>query len=271
MNSKNSVWSFAAVAGVLVTGLAGSAGVLAATPTSAVPVKSATFQISLNFNPPDRGAPGTTTGGGSRALSACTRGRMPLTLLVPTDKVGKFGLTAVPRPTLLVYVPKTNARSAEVTLVGRNSQNSKESDGLGQATIPLSGEAGIITVKLPDSLPDLEVGKDYQWYFSLICNPAERTDDIVSSAWISRTPPKPALAKALERAKPHDRPALYSSSSYWYDTLAALSELRQANPQDLNLKADWTQLLKSVGLKEVAEQPLLRPVSAPSPTASGSR
>lgn len=259
MSPKNSALSFAALAGILATELSLSSGGLAAVPDRPIsaPALPAAFQISLNFNPPNRGAPGTTTGGGSRSLNACVRGSTPLTLLVPADKKGQFGLTTSVRPRLLAYVPKTIAKSAEFVLVGTSSKNSKESEEIGRGTVQLSGEAGIIALKLPENAPALAVGKDYQWYFSLVCNPDDRTDDIVASAWVSRVQPSATLVRDLQRAKPRDRPALYSASSFWYDTLESLVELRQANPQDRNLQNDWTQLLQSVGLKSVADQPLL--------------
>ena len=260
MSPTNSALSFAALAGILATELILSSGVMAAAPAQSIatPQKSAAYEVSLDFNPPNRGAPGTTAGGASRGSgSACARGSTPLTLLVPADKTGKFGLTASVRPTLLVYVPKTAARSAEFTLIGASSRNQRESEEIVRTTVRLSGEAGIVALKLPESAPALMVGKDYQWYVSLICNPEDRTDDIVVSAWVSRTQPNATLVRNLERAKPHDRPALYSASSYWYDTVATLVELRQSNPKDSKLQSDWTQLLQSVGLKDMADKPLL--------------
>ncbi|HEY9910105.1 MAG TPA: DUF928 domain-containing protein [Thermosynechococcaceae cyanobacterium] len=257
----------AALAGIWATELVLSSGVSATQSTSIVPAQKSALEVSLDFNPPNRGAPQTTTGGASR--SNCVRGNPPLTLLVPADKTGQFGLTTLARPTLLVYVPRTTARSAEFLLKVK-SGNQPEGKEIYRTTVKVSGKAGVVSLSLPESAPGLEVGKDYQWYFSLICNPEDRLSDVFANAWISRTQPSSKLATALKQASPRDRPALYSASSYWYDPLASLAELRRRNPQDAALVQDWGQLLRGVGLKEVAPQPLLLQPSG-NPTAATPR
>jgi Domain of Unknown Function (DUF928) len=42
----------------------------------------------------------------------------------------------------------------------------------------------------------------------------------------------------------------------WYDALNSLANLRVIKPQDTGLKQDWQNLLKSIDLGDLANQPL---------------
>lgn len=77
------------------------------------------------------------------------------------------------------------------------------------------------------------------------------------SAWVSRVEPDAKLVNALSQATASDRPQLYADEGYWYDALANLATLLQANPTSASLKQDWAELLSSVGLTQVANLPLV--------------
>lgn len=203
-------------------------------------------QISLNFKPPKRGAPSATTGGASRSF--CVTGKTPLTVLTPSTALG---LTTAAHPTFFLYVPKTAAKSAEFVL-----RDTDEND-VYRATVALAGTPGIVSITLPNSAPVLEVNKDYRWFFSMICRPGDRLEDVFVSAWVQRVPLDRAVATALQKATQRDRPNILAGAGLWYDTLTALAELRQKNPNDAALTQDWTTLLQSVGLKQISDEPLV--------------
>src|SRR5512136_1899663 len=72
-------------------------------------------RISLEFPPAaDRGAPARTAGGGVRGENCVEQGATPLTALMPSNNVGT---TVAGNPTLFVYVPKTNAKEAEFSVL----------------------------------------------------------------------------------------------------------------------------------------------------------
>lgn len=206
---------------------------------SLVPAEAQTFK------PPNRGAPMTTAGGASR--SSCVQGGQSLTLLVPDSTLG---LTLSAHPSFFVYVPPSQAKSAEFVI-----KDAADND-VYRATVPLSSKAGIVSLKLPQNAPGLEVGKDYRWYFSMVCRPGDRLEDVFVSAWIQRVTPDAALAKSIQRASLRSRPALYAQSGIWHDTVSSLMELRQGNPKDLTLLADWNTLMRSVGLVDMANMPI---------------
>jgi hypothetical protein len=213
-------------------------------------------QISWDFKPPNRNAPSSTAGGASRS-GACVSAEPPLTLLLPSKT---FGLTAAARPTFLLYLPKTTAQSAQFVLKDSNNRN------VYQTMIELPSRHGIVRLSLPEQAPALKVGQDYQWYFAVVCDPDDRSEDVIAQGWIQHTLPNANLVNALKRATASEQVALYAQSSYWYDSVAMLAALRQANPKDAKLNADWLRLLKAVGLTQVADQPLLgSPLQASQP------
>jgi hypothetical protein len=199
------------------------------------------------FKPPNRGAPSNTAGGATRGNSFCVTGKTPLTVLVPSSHIG---LTTTAHPTFFVYVPPTSAKSAEFVL-----QDAKDND-IYRTTVELTGTPGIVSLSLPETAPPLEMGKDYLWYFSIVCQPKDRLEDVFVSAWVQRVQPTKAVVDTLKRVAPRDRPGVYAKASYWYDTLSTLAELRRSKPNDASLNSDWTQLLNSVGLSKVAKEPL---------------
>ena len=54
-----------------------------------------------------------------------------------------------------------------------------------------------------------------------------------------------------------DRTAIYAASGLWYDALDELVSLRMAQPGDEGLLQQWSNLLTSVNLGALANQPLL--------------
>lgn len=237
---RHSVVSLAAIAALTIPNLASPAA--AQQPSQ---LRSAPIKLSLNFKVPKRGAPTITAGGASRSF--CLAGRTPLTILTPNTNLG---LTTSARPSFFVYVPKTAAKSAEFVL-----KDSSDED-IYRATVPLSGTPGVISLRLPDTAPALQVNKSYRWFFSMVCRPGDRLEDVFVGAWVQRSQPDAALARAIKRATPKELPAIYAEAGYWYDTLTTLADLRRNNPKDQTLAQDWQKLLQSVGLNQVSNAPL---------------
>jgi Domain of Unknown Function (DUF928) len=204
--------------------------------------------LAQEYVPPDRGAPGRREGGGTRGN--CLRGDPPLIALIPETN---FGTTVEARPTLYWHVPVTVSPTAEFVLLDA------EDNEVYRTTFQLSGNAGIIQVSLKDaaSAPALEVGKDYHWYFSLVCDPADRSGDIFAEGWIQRIAPPDSLAAQLAAVPESDRPGVYAQAGIWYDALSTLANLRQAEPHNTTASTQWETLLRSVGLDNIAGQPFL--------------
>ena len=120
-------------------------------------------------------------------------------------------------------------------------------------TVPTQG--GVVSLSLPQD-KQLEVGQSYRWYFSLICDPLDRSEDTFTSGWVERVDPSPELSTSLKTASAAEVPNLYAQAGLWYDALAALVSLRQSQPQNPAFVTEWRELLGAVNLEALANQPI---------------
>jgi hypothetical protein len=155
-------------------------------------------------------------------------------------------------PTLWFYIPYSPDRlSAEFTLL-----DEKEND-VYKTTFPLKEKPGIIGLKLPETLRPLQAGKRYKWVLSVICNPNNRTADISVYGDIDRISLDSALQVQLKKmSDPNAQSALYAENELWPEALTTLAQARRRNLQDRTLQADWSNLLKSMNLDDIASEPL---------------
>ncbi|UBF26665.1 DUF928 domain-containing protein [Kovacikia minuta CCNUW1] len=220
--------------------------------------------VAVEFKPPRRGLPGRREGAGTRDPAACVRGNpSQLTAIMPQTNLG---LTTAAYPRFFWYIPKTRAKLAEFRLVSGGEAASQDATAqtdktpIYTATFSITGTPGIASLSIPRhaTIPPLTVGQDYQWSLALVCNPDNRKQDIRVNGWVQRITPTADLTNKLVKASPNDRLRLYADNGIWFNTLSTLAELRCTNPQDASLVASWTELLKSVKLTTIAEQPLIQ-------------
>lgn len=201
------------------------------------------------FTPPKVGLPGQRQdGGGVRSAynNACLADGQLTALIPPTN----IGLTISEKPMLYWYVPSNGPIEVEFVL--------REASGqlVEQQILELTETPGIVS--LSPSKP-LEVGKDYHWFFSLICNPNERAGDRFVGGWIRRVEKSAALESKLVAAKDEsERISIYAQESLWFDTLASLAELLRQNPNDSILVDKWEELLQTVELANLAKKPFAK-------------
>lgn len=191
---------------------------------------------------PGRRVPGASRGG-------CQQGKKPLTALIPEMNPQ---LTTAEYPVFFFYIPQTQAQALELVLTDENDE------ALYKETFQTTAAPGVVSLSLPaNSMPPLKIGKTYRWSFSMICDRQDRSGDLVLEGSIQRMEPDPNLAIQLKKAKPQERAALYATSGFWQDTLVTLADLRRSRPSDLGVRTDWEDLLKSVGLERIAQEPLV--------------
>lgn len=226
------------IAGILSPALLSLASV---PPQHSAQAARETSKISLGFPPAaDRGAPARTAGGGVRGGDCMEAGGKPMTALMPSNNVGT---TVAANPTLFVYVPKTNAKEAELAVVDDEGNEILQK-------IALKGTPGVVKISLPENA-ELKTGKEYPWIFSLVCNPSERSGDIFVMGVFERTEISPMLQEKLSKAAPLEAAKLYAEASIWNETLNIMAELRSSKP------TEWEGLLTSVGLESLASAPFV--------------
>jgi hypothetical protein len=192
-------------------------------------------------------ASGRQRGGARR--DRCPNVSDPLTALVPFDADGIpfVEQTISDRPTFWFYIPylPISRRNAEFVLIDENE------DDVYSVKFPISQRAGIASLQLPVTAPPLKEGKKYQWVFSVICNPLNRSGDATVNGWIERVPESATLNTQLKLATLRERVYIYTQAGLWYETFVTFATLRKNNPQDENLKKDWINLLQNFGLNRI--------------------
>jgi Domain of Unknown Function (DUF928) len=203
---------------------------------------------STGFEPPKRDAPrGGTAGGGSRSILACastlSNRNSALTALSPGKHIG---LSQLQRPVFFVYLPQTIAQWAEFSLFD------KDMNGIYQQDIPINNQAGLLAIRLPKDAPSLVPNKPYYWSFAVVCNPGDRTEDLVVGGWVEHTSLNNSIQEKLTTATVIERISLYAKQGFWYDAVATIIELQNLQPHNSQISQSWNELLTSVGLTVVA-------------------
>ncbi len=210
------------------------------------------LSASVTFDPPGNGKPKDTVGGASRDAGLCPQDAVnsgpSITPVMPTND---RALTVADRPTFFVYIPQTSAPKAMFVLRDDNE------DYYYKTTLPIPSKAGIVSFKLPADAPAMESGKSYKWSFVLMCSSEIRPDSPWVEGEIQRVEANGTENATLNNLSPVERAAIYGKNGIWYDTIASLAEQRRSQPDNLTLATNWENLLKSVGLDAIANQPLL--------------
>ncbi|KAF3888456.1 MULTISPECIES: DUF928 domain-containing protein [Nostocales] len=215
-------------------------------------------EARIRFKAPSNiGVPGRRVAAGARVNNSCLSVNKQLTAIVPQSNIG---LTTVANPVFFFYIPsQTSNATLELLVQDENKRFFKQ-------TYKPSGKAGF--VELPLTVTSLDVGKEYRWFLSVICNPTERSSDKVVRGSIKRIQPEPQLMAKIKNATTQERVALYAQAGIWQDSLATLAQLLFSHPDDAQLKADWETLLTAEGVgldSELANEPLLKGQEAPQP------
>lgn len=229
-------------------------------------------RTSQTQNPtlPNVGLPGRRKPGGGRSSSANEQSNeKSLTALVPETNLG---LTVAPYPTFFFYIPQTSATAARFVLLDEENGHR-----VYEKTFTIPKTPGIVSLSLPaeTTIPPLEVGKNYHWYFHIIF-PSEESDqdlgdmadsegigginnigNIYVDGWVQRVEATPTLISQLEKVSSRERVALYRKDNIWHDALKTLAEQHRLNPNDSAIATEWANLLRSIGLDEIAQEPLI--------------
>ena len=193
------------------------------------------------YRPPSRGAPGGRVGGGTRVPSE----GLPLLYALVPDHVG---LTAAEQPVFVWYMSKATSHPLEFTVI----------DEVGVAPLierPLSAPAqqGINIIQSDQYGLELEPGKTYQWYVSLISDPDRRSKDVIAGGRVEVSAAPSSLKNEVMHANPVDATTLLAQAGFWYDAMGVISTNIQANPSNQEMRAIRASLLNQVDLKTVAQ------------------
>jgi hypothetical protein len=233
------------------------------------PVNSKRIHFVQQPSLPDNGAPtGRRRGGTSR--DGCPALNTPITALVPgeetsgeveagnstkTNSKSFLAKTVTEYPTFWVYLPElpTTLRAGEFVL-----QDNQGND-VYRTSLTLPGKSGFISIGLPSN-PQYSLKGDnhYHWYFKVYCGAPQKTSEyFYVDAWVQRVALTPDLENQLKTVKPGKYIA-YADNDIWYDAVTNLADLRRTDLQNPTLNEDWAELLKAVGLQNLAQAPIVQ-------------
>ncbi|MEG4148119.1 DUF928 domain-containing protein [Microcoleus sp. Pol12B5] len=203
-----------------------------------------------SFQPPEDGVPGRREGGGTRGLE-CPTATTALTALIPQSTMGQ---TISAKPTFFYYLPVALDKTVQFELADQRDKTLYK-----KSFRMVTSRGGVVSVSLgsDDNSPALEVGKNYQWYFTIKCNPKNTQDDVLVSGWINRTAVAPSVKTELDRSPDLTKLSIFAQQSLWYEYLATLAQLRLQSPSDASLAIKWLEVLNSVELGKIAQEPLV--------------
>jgi hypothetical protein len=198
--------------------------------------------IQLLYVAPDRGKPVKPTGGATRGSDK----KIPLMFALTPDHVGQ---TVSAQPSLFWYLDRIPDASMGIEFV-LFDQASDEPEVAAALAAP--ERAGIQRIRLSDYGVELKPGAEYEWSVTLVVDPQKRSKDVVVTGWIDRIEHSGKLAARLESASGTSAAAIYAEEGIWYDSFAALSDQIEGNPDDANLRTQRIEVLRQVGLDQVA-------------------
>ncbi len=201
--------------------------------------------------PPSRGVPGNRTVSASMSGNNC---ELNLIALAPefTQYIdgqvlenSVWGQTIAAYPTFWFFLPTTEAS----TKIEFSLQDGEED--IYRTNIPIPQQSGIISVQIPTSQQPLQFNRNYHWTLKAkVCDGTSTVNRVHVDGWVTRI----ELPETILRQNSSD---IYTNNGIWYDAVTSLARLRLQKPQDVSIEQDWSDLLKSVNLAKIANQPLL--------------
>ena len=203
---------------------------------------------------------------GNTSSSGAVRGECPagtknLKALNPEKDPGN---TTQPYPTFWFYLPfgkdapQSQASDVKVTSAQFELQDDEGNPVLTQPMqLALPDKAGIVKFTLPSTEKPLEVGKDYYWKFSILCDPDQPSANPSVKGWLTRIKATPQLDSRLKSMPPQQQYLAYQENALWFQSVTELASQRSNNA------SAWSEMLKLFDLQEFATAPVseLRPES----------
>ena len=183
---------------------------------------------NIVYNPPqsteDRGkALKRRTGSGIR--NRCTAENLPQTLIAPQSHIG---LTTQSHPQLSIYFAEIPKLPVSINL--EDPQQMKE---LWLEEVKVD-RPGIYTFRIPEAVPPLVPGKEYDWTVALICNRQKRRRDIFARAAIMRVAMPIQVKRELSFAQsPIAKAQILARAGLFYDAFAKLSTSNNRTAKNL--------------------------------------
>ncbi|MCT7988984.1 DUF928 domain-containing protein [Laspinema olomoucense] len=199
-------------------------------------------ESSGSFEDYDR--PGQRSDRGSRGSCKPQNGIF-FTALIPESNSAR---SVSRNPRLWFYIPESTNVSGEV------GWKHEQDDDFKRDNFEFTTASGIVSLQIPPITDEqLTTNEIYDWYFKIYCNP-EKSDHIYVNGSVRVVPMPTELNNQLEAGLALEWND-YKEHLLWFDTLTALAELR-LEADTPNLQIHWENLLKKLGLENLAKFPI---------------
>ncbi|MEO1208705.1 MAG: DUF928 domain-containing protein [Cyanobacteria bacterium J06638_20] len=165
-------------------------------------------------------------------------------------------LTASDHPTLFMKVPALPSEAhGQLHIEIENPDATTRNPKLYTAAFDLSGQEGIVGVRMPTEATALEAGKSYKWKVVISCS--EDLDDLSTI---------PFLGGVVERVAdiagtPEEKFDYYWDEGIWQEVATLIAEERYNNASP-EADANWADLMGASGLAEYATTTIVEIVDA---------
>lgn len=190
-------------------------------------------------NSKNRGFWAWLTGAGRRG--SCSNLITPLISLTPAtvevDQGGKnqddiaqgVALTASLYPNFWFYIPH---ELQEIEYAEFMIQDENGKDLLEKPLLLFINQTGIISFQWPKNGPELEIGRPYHWYFSILCDLERASRNLSVDDWIERIRFDESLVTDIPF---NEKLRIYSEANIWHETITVLAtEICDSNsPRDI--------------------------------------
>ncbi|MEB3231506.1 MAG: DUF928 domain-containing protein, partial [Leptolyngbyaceae bacterium] len=148
------------------------------------------------------------------------------------------GSTVLPYPTFWFYLPLAQTREAMVQYLEFELYDEAGASVLAgnplRTTLP--EQPGLVGLTLPNQIAPLQVGQQYTWSLTLVCDTANKAANPFVYGAIERRAATEELTYQLETTPAHMRYGVFAQNQIWYDMVNQLVQQRQAQPQP------WSEL-----------------------------
>ena len=212
-----------------------------------MPAYSFPMKVSVKFPPIKKRIPATVRGGKKRCPPSdyclnIQESKAPLTALMP--KGTKFAKTTIANPTFYLYIPKNDGNIGYFMLMDENKNSIYEQE------FKLTKQSGILKVSIPKTI-NIKINQKYSWSFSIICDPDYWMKAPYVKGSLQRIKLSQNIKKNLNEATILEKAKMYAKLKIWHETLSTVADLRSQQPKE------WEELLISVGLKAICQEPFL--------------
>lgn len=199
---------------------------------------------------PLRNASGTNSGGAVRGSSTSSNNCQTRSNLPPLRSISPATnqlITAEEQPTFWFYVPYGQAdgvKTAELMIFEEDWDYFLQEPLM----VPLPEKAGLVTFTLPQGTPQMRMGAEYSWHFSLVCD-SENLDVVGPwvNGWVGRVEKPQDLDERLAKENAAE---VYLDEGFWGEALTVLAG------QPEQYRTEWNQVLQLFELDDLPALPV---------------